>query len=99
MSRKIGDYMFKYLWWVNNKYIMIYIGRMVCIPQGKTIQHALRISVKGNITPFHMLPNAFRDNIPRNNERMPCPYGQLDEIAIENKCVFPLQALSGMNEE
>ena len=32
------------------------------IPQGKTMQHALRISGKGNITPFRMLPNGFRDN-------------------------------------
>ena len=56
------------------------------IPQGKIIQHTLRTSSKGNITPFRMLPNGFYNNIPRNNERMPCPYGQLGEIAIENKC-------------
>ena len=58
------------------------------IPQGKTMQHALRISVKGNITPFRMLPNRFRDNIPRNNERMPYPHGQLGEIAIQNEYKF-----------
>ena len=48
------------------------------IPQGKTMQHALRISGKGNITPFRILPNvllsASRDNIPRNNKRILCPY-------------------------
>ena len=43
------------------------------ILQGKTMQYTLRISVKGNITPFRMLPNEYRDNIPRNNKRMPCP--------------------------
>ena len=44
--------------------MMIYIDDFIkneWIPQGKIMQHALRISVKDNITPFRMLPNAFRD--------------------------------------
>ena len=52
------------------------------ILQGKIMQHALRISGKGNITPFRMLPNRFYNNIPRNNKRMPCSYSQLGEITI-----------------
>ena len=34
------------------------------ILQGKTMQHALRISGKGNITPFRMLPKDFVTTSP-----------------------------------
>ena len=56
--------------------MMIYVDesrKNEWILQGKTMQHALRISVKGNITLFRILPNALlstsRDNIPRNNKK------------------------------
>ena len=53
-----------------NKYILLCSVMMMYVDdsmknewilQGKTMQHALKVSVKGNITPFRMLPNAFRD--------------------------------------
>ena len=74
--------------------IVIYINdsrKNEWILQGKTMQHTLKISGKGNITPFRILPNTFRNNIPRNNKRMPCPHGQLGEITIQNKYKFPKQ--------
>ena len=46
--------------------MMMYVdeeSRNEWILQGKTMQHALRVSVKGNTTPFRMLPKAFRDSI------------------------------------
>ena len=46
--------------------MMMYVdeeSRNEWILQGKTMQHALRVSVKGNTTSFRMLPKAFRDSI------------------------------------
>ena len=60
-----------------NEYILLYSVMMMYVDdsrknewilQGKAIPYTLRISVKGNITPFRILPNALlsisRDNIP-----------------------------------
>ena len=81
--------------------MMIYIDesrKNEWILQGKTIQHILRISMKGNITPYRMLPNIYHNNIPRNNKRMPYPYSQLGKITIQNKYKFLKQRLKNMNK-
>ena len=49
-------------------------------------------------TRLRTLPSAFRNNIPRNNKRMLCPYSQLGEITIQNKCKFLKQYLKNINK-
>ena len=72
---------------------MLNLGRMSCILK-ENVTECSRMPLKLHSKPleanaatrFHTLPSAIRDNIPRNNERMPCPHGPLGEIAIENEC-------------
>ena len=70
------------------------------------MQHVLRIGVKGNITPFRMLPNGFRDNYltPANYINPfirpfdPPPYQLACQCLIRQYKIFSLRSYKNLSK-